>query len=215
VDGDECSSRVAPGPSALRGDGGSPPAFARESWPAQSGGHFSRTGLRSRMPARSSIGPCRVSQRPSGSSILTLSLRPRSWPAPWSRMHPGRAQLLSAWSSIPCERGANRREAPLLRGFLEWRDPDSNWGHHDFQSWHLMVRNTPHPVGEPRETGRTHLVRIHNSPEASRRVPPRTRRWQGGVSAEFPQSLPQSVRPPQESSNRFKPTFGIARLRLG
>ena len=25
-------------------------------------------------------------------------------------------------------------EAPLARGFVRWRDPDSNWGHHDFQS---------------------------------------------------------------------------------
>ena len=27
-----------------------------------------------------------------------------------------------------------KRRTPSFTGLLKWRDPDSNWGHHDFQS---------------------------------------------------------------------------------
>jgi hypothetical protein len=29
---------------------------------------------------------------------------------------------------------------PAIAGLLEWRDPDSNWGHHDFQTTPIYPR---------------------------------------------------------------------------
>ena len=56
--------------------------------------------------------------------------------------------MVGSWSPTPqdaafeheCDQPAllahTRRtgESTATRGFFEWRDPDSNWGHHDFQS---------------------------------------------------------------------------------
>jgi len=42
---------------------------------------------------------------------------------------------------MTCSRGRGDRTAPQQRGLVVWRDPDSNWGHHDFQSCVGYSRN--------------------------------------------------------------------------
>jgi hypothetical protein len=53
------------------------------------------------------------------------------------------------------------KKGPALQGRSRWRDPDSNRGHHDFQSWDQTFSNWPEIPGKQRVLGQ--VARRSNS----------------------------------------------------
>jgi len=58
---------------------------------------------------------------------------------------------------------ADRQKSPLSRGPSEWRDPDSNWGHHDFQSSMRERGMSRRCAGIPNRSGgdSAHHIAVH------------------------------------------------------